>query len=71
LDAVQGRFKILEGQLAPLAFFGSVYRSGCNYIKNHENMKGFGLTLAIFVISGFESGYRSAAARQLGFSDRL
>ena len=34
-------------------------------------MKGFGLTLAIFVISGFESGYRSAAARQLGFSDRL
>jgi len=42
-----------------------------NYIKNHENMKGFGLTVAIFVISGFESGYRVAGARRLSFTDRL
>jgi len=34
-------------------------------------MKGFGLTVAIFVISGFESGYRVAGARRLSFTDRL
>jgi hypothetical protein len=34
-------------------------------------MKGFGLTVAIFVILRFESGYRVAAARQLGLTDRL
>jgi hypothetical protein len=33
-------------------------------------MKGFGLTVAIFVILGFESGCLVAGARQLGFADR-
>jgi hypothetical protein len=52
----------------PQSFSGGSCRSGCNYIKNHENMKGFGCTTAIFVISGLESGDSAATGRQPEFA---